>query len=404
VTKQSRTARFLTAFASASFLLSLTAQAVFAIDPGLDVRVDKWTSEGRAYVGVTATGSWAPPAESRSHVRTEFFSEWQNQGNPAAYCHAWWVFVHRTADGSTVNFDSPVSMVLCGPEPAIGINPSGFGDLSLYLSVGVEPVTAPARSERTVTAELTSGWRDFVDDAIAAYVRPNTVRVQRWTVDFGDGTRRTFPGDGSDRLVTTHAYEAGEFEVIVTARVTGEAYGAFFTPDGTPFEDVVPFSLDISNRASGVSALPIEYLPPVVTPGGSPSGTLPGGQAIAADAAGHAQIYWPRGLPCALFLRAIVEEEGFMRSGGVVIGGATTRLVSYRYLGGENDASNASGAGAYDAGDPLRLQWNTPLPNGGSYPIRVELTVETTYDDGTVRTFEFSGSIAATVVYSAISQ
>jgi hypothetical protein len=403
VTGLRRPARFLAGCAGACLLLTFTAQAVFAIDPVLDVRVDKWTSEGRAYVGVTATGSWAPPAESRTRVRSVYYSEWQNMGDPAAYCHAWWVFVHRTADGSTVNFDSPVSMVLCGSEPAIGISPSGFGDLSLYLSVGVEPVTAPARSERTVTAELTAGWRDFVDDAIAAYVRPNTVRVQRWTVDFGDGTRRTFPGDGSDRLVTTHAYEAGEFEVIVTARVVGEAYGAFFTPDGTPFEDVVPFSLDISNRAAGVSALPIEYLPPVVSPGGSPSGTLPGGQAIAADAAGHAQIYWPRGLPCELFLRAIVEEEGFMRSGGVVIGGATTRLVSYRYLGGENDASNASGAGGYDAGEPLRLQWNTPLPNGGSYPIRVELTVETTYDDGTVRTFEFAGSIAATVVYSAIS-
>jgi hypothetical protein len=384
-------------------LALLVSQHASALDQ-VTIKVESWGSDsGHGYVGIQATGEWAPPAESRTRVRTKFYSEWQNMGNPGAYCHAWWVFVHRTADGSTVNFDSPVSMVLCGPEPAIGISPSGFGDLSLYLSVGVEPVTAPARSERTVTAELTAGWRDFVDDAIAAYVRPNTVRVQRWTVVFGDGTRRTFPGDGSDRLVTTHAYEAGEFEVIVTARVVGEAYGAFFTPDGTPFEDVVPFSLDISNRASGVSALPIEYLPPVVSPGGSPSGTLPGGQAIAADAAGHAQIYWPRGLPCALLLRAIVEEEGFMRSGGVVIGGATTRLVSYRYLGGENDASNASGAGGYDAGEPLRLQWNTPLPNGGSYPIRVELTVETTYDDGTVRTFEFSGSIAATVVYSAIS-
>ena len=49
------------------------------------------------------------------------------------------------------------------------------------------------------------------------------------------------------------------------------------------------------------------------------------------------------------------------------------------------------------------MQWNAPLPDGGSYPIRVELTVETTYDDGRVQTFEFSGSIAATVVYSAIS-
>jgi hypothetical protein len=75
------------------------------------------------------------------------------------------------------------------------------------------------------------------------------------SVDFGDGTRRTFPGDGSDRLVTTHAYDAGEFDVIVTARVTGEAFGAFFTPDGVPFEEVVPFELYISNRAAGVAAL-----------------------------------------------------------------------------------------------------------------------------------------------------
>ena len=381
----------------------VVAQHASALDQ-VTIKVESWGSDaGHGYVGIQATGEWAPPAESRTRVRTKFYSEWQNMGNPGAYCHAWWVFVHRTADGSTVNFDSPVSMVLCGPEPAIGISPSGFGDLSLYLAVGVEPITAPARSERSVTAELTAGWRDWIDDAISAYIRRDSVRVQRWTVDFGDGTRRTFPGDGTDRLVTTHAYEAGEFDVIVTARVTGEAYGAFFTPDGVPYEEVVPFELDISNSASGVSALPIEYVPPVVSPGGSPSGTMPGGQAIAADIDGHAQIYWPRGLPCALYIRPIVEQEGFMRSGGVVIGGATTRLLSFRYLGGVNDASDASPPGAYEAGEPIRIQWNTPLPNSSSYPIRVELSVETTYDDGTVRTFEFSGAIAATVVYSAIS-
>ena len=399
-----RAVRLAAASGFAVFLLALSAQTAAAIDPVLDVRVDKWSSDnGHAYVGVTASGKWVPPADSPKRVKTVYYSEWQNQGNPAAYCHDWWVFVHRTADGSTVNFDSPVSMVLCGPEPAIGISPSGFGDLSLYLAVGVEPVTAPARSARTVTAELTAGWRDWIDDAISAYIRRDSVRVQRWTVDFGDGTRRTFPGDGSDGLSTTHAYEAGEFDVVVTARVIGEAYGAFFTPDGVPYEQVVPFELDISNSATGVSALPIEYVPPVVLPGGSPSGTMPGGQTIAADAAGHAEIFWPRGLPCVLFIRPIVAQEGFMRSGGVKIGGATTRLLSFRYLGGTNNASDASPPGTYDAGEPIRIQWNTPLPDGGSYPIRVELTVETTYDDGTVRTFEFSGSINATVVYSAIS-
>jgi len=219
---------------------------VLAYDPRVAVKVETWSSDnGHGYVGVQTNGEWTPPVETTRRVRTTFYSEWENQGNPAAYCHAWWVWVHRTADDSTVNFDSPVSMVLCGPEPAIGISPSGFGDLSLYLEVGVDPVSAPARSERAVSAELTAGWRDYVDDAIAAFVRPDTVRVQRWTVDFGDGTRRTFPGDGTDRVVTTHSYEAGEFDVVITARVVGEAYGAFFTPEGVPFEEVVPFELDI---------------------------------------------------------------------------------------------------------------------------------------------------------------
>jgi hypothetical protein len=388
----------------AALALVVLPAVALAYDPRVAVKVETWSSDnGHGYVGVQTNGEWSPPAERATRVRTNFYSEWENQGNPSAYCHAWWVWVHRTADDSTVNFDNPLAMVLCGPEPAIGIAPSGFGDLSLYLEVGVDPVSAPARSERTVSAELTAGWRDYIDDAIAAYVRADTVRVDRWTVAFGDGSRRTFPGDGSDRLATTHAYEAGEFDVVVTARVVGEAYGAFFTPDGVPFEEVVPFELAISNLASG-TALPIEYVPPVVVPGGSPSGSMPNGQVVAADIDGHAQIFWPRGLPCDLFVRAIVEEEGVMRSGGVVIGGATTRLVSYRYLGATNDASDASPPGTYDAGEPIRIQWNTPLPDAGSYPVRVELTVETTYDDGTVRTFEFSGSIAATVVYSAISQ
>jgi hypothetical protein len=389
--------------AVAAIALLLVLVAVADAYEGIDVKVETWTSDnGHGYVGVQATGEWAPPAESRTRVRTKYYSEWQNQGNPAAYCHDWWVFVHRTADGSTVNFDNPISMAQCGPQPVIGLTPTGYGDLSLYLSVGIDPVTAPARSSRTVTADLTNGWRDWVDDAISAYIRRDSVHVERWTVDFGDGTRRTFPGDGSDSLTTTHAYEAGEFDVTVVAHVTGEAYGAFFTPDGVPYEQVVPFAIDITNGATG-AALPIEYVPPVVVPGGSPSGTMPGGQTVAADVVGHAQIFWPRGLPCAIYIRPIVEQEGFMRSGGVTIDGARTRLVSFRYLGGTNDASDASPPGTYDAGEPIRIQWNTPLPNGGSYPIRVELTVETTYDDGTVRRFEFSGSIAASVVYSSIS-
>jgi len=383
--------------------LGTLPSAALAIDPSVSVYVSSWSSDnGRAYVGVKADGHWAVPEQVRRRVRTEFYSEWQPQGDPAAFEHAWWIWVHRTTDGSTVNFDYPIATFTSSREPGIAIQPTAYGDLSLYLAVAVEPVIAPARSERTVTAELTIGWRDWVDDAISAYVLRDSIAVQRWTVDFGDGARRTFPGSG-DRLTTTHAYEPGRFDVIVTARVTGQAYGAFFAPDGTPFEDVVPFALDISNRASGVSALPIEYVPPVVTVGGSPSGSLPDGTLVAPDADGHAAIWWPRGLTCALYVRPIIEQEGFMRSGGVVIGGATTRLVGYRYESGVNDASDASRPDSYAAAEPVRIQWNTPLPGKAAYPVRLVLELETTYDDGTIRTSEVDGSIAVTVVYSAVT-
>lgn len=384
-------------------LAHVGADRVAALDP-IEVVVETWTSDnGHAYVGVQAAGNWVPPAERERQVKTEFYSVWDPMGNPQPNYHFWWIWVHRTADGSTVNFDSPVTTFTSSERPGIGVRPTAYGDLSLYLAVGVDPISAPARSERAVTAELTAGWRDWVDNALSAYVVRDSIRVERWTVDFGDGTRRTFPGDGSDRLATTHAYDAGTFDVIVTARVLGQAYGAFFTPAGVPYEEVVPFALDISNRATGVAALPIEYVPPVVTVGASPSGTLPDGSVVAPDDEGHTALWWPRGLHCDLFVRPIIETEGFMRSGGIVISGATTRLVSYRYERGVNDATDATPAGTYDAAIPISMQWNTPLPGQQAYPVRLVLTLETTYDDGTVRTSEVSGEVAVTVIYSAVS-
>ncbi len=400
-----RGSRLAAALIAGTWLFSVVSP-VSAIDD-INVTVNTWSSDaGHGYIAVQANGHWAPPASTPSKVQTEFFSQWDNMGNPGAFCHDWWVTVVRRSDGTIVNSASPVTLVRCGPEPIIGVSPSAAGDLSLYLAVAVDPVSAPARTARTVTAELTAGWRDWIDDAISAYIRRGSVRVRTWTVDFGDGTGQTFPSDTvvPDRLVTTHAYEAGQFDVIVTAHVTGDAYGAFFAPDGTPFEQVVPFALDISNVASGVSALPIDYIPPVVTVGGSPSGTLPNGVPVAADVAGHADLWWPRGLPCALLVRPIIEHEGFMRSGGVVIGGAKTRLVSYHYEAGPNDASDPTRSGTYPAATPIQIQWDTPLPGTKTYPVRLVLDLETIYDDGTVRTSQVAGVVSVTVIYSAISQ
>jgi hypothetical protein len=400
-----RPLRLAAALPIAILLLALSATSVLAIDPILDVQVTTWhANSSRGYVGVQTAGAWAPPG-TRSCVR--YYSTWDHVAriDTRPVRDEWFVKVH-TCSGSTVNPLSPTIVITSRTRPGIGIRRETTGRLRLDLGVTVDPVTAPAGTVRTVTAALSGDWLDAIGDEISAYVIRDSVRVRRWTVDFGDGTVRTIAPDPAapGRLSVTHPYGAGQFQVTVTARVTGTAYGAFFTPAGIPFEDSVPFAIDLTNAATGITGLPVEYVPPVVTVGGSPSGSLPDGTSVTADATGHAAIWWPRGLPCDLFVRPIIEREGFMRSGGVVVGGGETRLVGYRYTAGANDASDASASGTYPAAAPIRIQWNTPLPGTSSYPVRLVLNLETVYDDGTVRTSRVAGTVDVTVVYSAVSQ
>ena len=260
-------------------------------------------------------------------------------------------------------------------------------------------------SSRTVSAQLTAGWLPALNGAIQAYVVPSSVRVTRWNVRFGDGSTQGFPPDPSNPfgLTTTHTYGPGPFDVVAIAHVTGQAYGAFFAPNGTPSEQRVPFAINISNTASGLGA-PIVYVPPVVRVTGSPSGMLPDGTIIAADAGGHAQLYWPRGLHCSLYARADVITEGYEVSGGIVIGRAKTKLVGYHYDAGTNDAADATPTGSYGPAVPIAIQWDRPLPGTASYPVQLTLDLQTTYDNGAVRTSTVSGTVDVTVIYSAVDQ
>ena len=390
-------------FATAA--IAASAAPVLGFDD-VEVKVETWTSDdGRAYVGVQAAAEWAVPATETTTVDTTYYSRWDLMGITQPYNTFWWVWVFRTADDEPMNVTSPIALFTTDRQPGIGIRPEAKGDLSLYLDVAVNPVSGPARSARTIGAELTTGWLDAVGGVISAYVIPASVTVEGWTVDFGDGTVETLPPQpgNQERLSVQHRYaEAGSFDAVVTARVSGQAYAAFFAPGGLPVERVIPWQLDITNSATGISALPIEYVPPVIEVGASPSGLLADGTLVEPVADGSAALWWPRGLLCELFPRATVVTEGFMRSGGVTIGGATTRLVGYQYESAINDASAATPSGQYPADEPIRIQWNTPLPGQGSYPVRLVLELETTYDDGTVRTYEAAGTVGVTVIYSAV--
>jgi hypothetical protein len=93
-----------------------------------------------------------------------------------------------------------------------------------------------------------------------------------------------------------------------------------------------------------------------------------------------------------------------MLSGGVVIGGCVPTVTGYRYTAGANDAASPTRSGVYPASTPIRIQWNTPLPGTGSYPVHVVLNLSTRYDDGTVRTSTAAGVVSVTVVYSAAAE
>ena len=318
-----------------------------AIDPGLDLKVDTWTSgTGNAYVGVKAAGTLGSTCGNRYGRQDQVLLALGEPGRPEPQ-PACLVGLRpsRRPTTSIVNFTVPIVSFTTREKPAIGISLDAFGDLSLYLAVGSRAShRSGTSSRRTVTAELTAGWRDTLDDAIRHVRQIDTVRVTRWTVDFGDGSAETFPGDGSDRLVTTHAYGPGEFEAVVTAQVVGEAYGAFFTPDGVPYEQLVPFS-STSATARRASRNARSSMAPVVNVGGSPSGRCrmdrrsPLTRTATTRSAGRAVSV--RAVSCG---RSSSRRASCV-SGGVVIGGATTRLVSYRYTAGANNAADATRSG-----------------------------------------------------------
>lgn len=392
----------LAGIALAALLLAGSAGQANALGGGgVVLTVTDWTSpDGHAFVGVQANGQWASPSSSG------YCSVWQLKAVVAPNEWVYWVWIYQNGcSGQPVNFTNPLQVITTPGKPGMGIHANTSAGLNLYLHVSVDPQDAPADSERTVSAQLTAGWLNALNGAIQAYVVPSSVRVTTWTVRFGDDSTATFPPDPSNPfgLTTTHTYGPGQFDVVVIAHVTGQAYGAFFAPNGTPFEQLVPFAINISNTASGIGA-PIEYVPPVVRVTGSPSGALPDGTVIAADAAGHTQLYWPRGLHCSLFPRADIVTEGYMLSGGIIIGRAKTIVTGYRYDAGANDAADATPSGSYAPDVPISIQWDQPLPGTASYPVQLTLDLQTTYDNGAVRTETVSGTVGVTVIYSAVNQ
>ena len=180
---------------------------------------------------------------------------------------------------------------------------------------------------------------------------------------------------------------------VVTARVTGRRLRRLLHARTAPrSRRVVPFTSTSATRAAGI-ARPADRVRPA---GRRPSAAARRARCRTArshrpTSTGTPQICWPRGLPCDLFVRPIIEREGFMRSGGVVIGGATTRLVGYRYVAGTTTPRRRPRAARIRPRRRSASSGTRRCPARGSYPVRLVLDLETTYDDGTVRTSQVVG-------------
>jgi hypothetical protein len=248
------------------------------------------------------------------------------------------------------------------------------------------------------------------DRTLNISVNPAGWTVSSWSIDFGDGETATQSG-GATSVGADHKYAApGSVRPRVTAHVVGTAQVADFDPASG---DIVlltePFTVDVTNSTSGrVNQQPVvAYTAPQVR-AALVAQLSPG--APAPQRRGVDTVEAPRGTTIFLYVRPIVDREGGMTIDGKPAGSGQTAIQRWTLRAGSTDgpAYTISVPGTTGAqGDPIAQQWNTPdlISHYGPVPysIAIDYTVRTSYPDGQVRDYNFSGSVPVTVVYSANS-
>ena len=395
--------------------LTSTAPPVLADDRGGAVKVSTttWTgSSGYGYVEFQVSTPGQPPTSvppKRSDTQSPYYMTWSTYWNQIGQDRGWlggglscsYTIYRRSDDSIVIGGLAPCD------TPTVGVPPlAAGGTLTSQLGVSITPESGPANTDRTVYAQVSNTAWAAVSGALSGWVDPSSVRITSWDVDYGDGTRATYSSGGALELTEVHKYGAGQFTAAVTAHMAGTVIGAYFDSSGNPYEATQPFTLTLTNTA-GTGGSAIEYVPPVVTVGSDPTveptpsepnlPTVPRGKALAS-------FYWMRGLSCTLYAAPIVVSEGFMRSAGVRIGGASTYLASYDFSATVNDrnARVRTPNGNYAGNAPIEIQWNTPLGNNTPYVLSYTYHLVTTYADGTVRDYTVTGSVAVVIVYTVM--
>jgi hypothetical protein len=377
---------------------------------------------GHAFVYAQVSDStFAFPAPTGLGHQSPFYSEWVAQPIASPSCPwIWAVYVFDRATNRQINTPPPNSpppnfgttTVICASPTATPVGQPPQADaaarLDLDLQVTVSPAVAPAGAASAVSAVLSNALTQDLNLYLSMAIQDWT--VTSWSIEFGDGQISSLNAPLGTSIQVPHVYQAaGHYDARVVAYISGHAQAAVYDRYGTVHLLRRPFSVEVGNHAMATATTrpSRSYLPPRALVGVVPYL----GMAIGPDSiAAFRHIDGLRGALTSLSLQLLITREGQLVVDGVPSGVGHSWLTGWRLDGARSDAPPGVGTVPGDrhrAGEPLRLQWNTPnhIVGGQSrdYVVPVTLFIATRYPDGHVAPYAVASSFSVSVNFAAES-
>ncbi len=377
---------------------------------------------GHAFVYAQVSDStFAFPAPTGTGHQSPFFSEWVALPIASPSCPwIWAVYVFDRATNRQINAPGPnapppnfgTTTILCASPTASPVAQPPQADaavrLDLDLQVTVSPAMATAGSPSVVSAVLRNTLTQDLNLYLSMAIEDWSVTT--WSIDFGDGQMTTLNAPVGNSIQVPHVYQAaGIYDASVVAFISGHAQAAVYDRYGTVHLLRRPFSVEVGNHAmaSARTRPSRSYLPPRAMVGVVPYLGMTIG---APSATAFRHIDGLRGALTGLSVQLLIIREGQLIIGGVPRGFGHSWLTGWRLDGAPSDAPPGIGTvpgGIHRAGEPMRLQWNTPDRIVGGQPrdyvVPVTLFVETRFPDGHIASYVIASSFSVSVNFAAES-
>lgn len=375
--------------------------------------------DGHAFVYAQVTDSSGnTPAPPGTAHQAPYYSQWRAFPTLSPNCPwVWAVYVFDRATNIQLNGMPPGSpgpnlgtTTLFCPTPTatpVGVAPIAQAQarLSLDLVVALTPERPVAGTVATVSAVLAAALTNDLNLYLSMAI--SDWSVDRWVIDFGDGSMRTLRG-GSTAISAGHTYAlAGQLQPRGVASISGHAQAGVFDRAGYPRLIRRSFSVEVGNSGLG-AVLPAPsraYFPPRIQARVSP--TLEG-SGVPPGLAAFDHVEALRGTMNDFYVRMAVLQNGYFTANGIRVGSARSSMAGWQFLGPRTGMPLNLGSvvGSFHSPtEPLRLEWDAPDRVTGSglqdYSVSLRIYVRTVYSDGQVRDHAVVSAITVTVDFPA---